>query len=50
MPDVHIVVDEDLKAAIDAQAAREQRTLKVLLTRAIEEYLEAHGPEMETAR
>ena len=45
MPEIHIVVDDEFKAALDAQAAAEQRTMKAVVVRAIEAYLEAHREE-----
>jgi predicted transcriptional regulator len=36
---INIVVDPELKAAVDAQAAAEQRTLKAVVVRALEAYL-----------
>jgi predicted transcriptional regulator len=42
MPEIHIVVDPALKAAVDAQAAAEQRTLKAVVVRALEAYLAEH--------
>lgn len=41
MAAINMQIPDDLKAAIDAQAAAEMRTLKAVVIRALEQYLAA---------
>lgn len=47
MPSIHILIDEALKARLVAQAAREMRSEKAIVVRALERYLAAHEPKAE---
>lgn len=40
MPIINLKVDDETKAAIDARAAEENRTLRAVMLRALEAYLE----------
>lgn len=42
---LHVQIDDAYKARLDAQATAEQRTIKAVVVRALEAYLEAHGEE-----
>lgn len=42
---INIVVDDEVKAKLDAQATAEQRTLKAVVVRALEQYFAVHVHE-----
>lgn len=44
---LHVWLPEELRAAIDKQAEREERGLKMVVVRALREYLERHGKTEE---
>jgi len=47
---INVDVPEEVKERLDAQAKLEQRTLRAVVLRAVEAYLEEHGENKEVAR
>jgi predicted transcriptional regulator len=49
MGSIHILIDDALKERLDTQAAREERTMKAVVVRALERYLAAEEPKATKA-
>lgn len=49
MGSIHILIDDALKGRLEAQALREERTIKAVVVRALERYLAAEEPKAKKA-